>query len=264
MSSHTTTDVSRSESRCVVLVPAYQHIEPPCETALRVLEERGYVVRRSFGCSAIDVARNRMATAAFADGFEETFWIDSDVVFDPDDVELVRSHQKPLVCGIYPKKSQRELAAQFEEGTEKLLFGKGGGLIPLEGAGAGFLHVRREVYQSILETYKLELCNKNESEPLYPFFQPMVVEGEDGPQYKAEDLAFCERARQAGYILEADTTIRLYHIGSFEYGWEDAGRAVERFSSFRLDVVQKPKAGETKSRKPGIASALKRITRKDT
>ena len=29
----------------------------------------------------------------------------------------------------------------------------------------------------------------------------------------------------------ADTTIRLWHIGNYEYGWEDAGREVNRFAN---------------------------------
>jgi hypothetical protein len=33
----------------------------------------------------------------------------------------------------------------------------------------------------------------------------------------------------------ADTTIRLWHIGSHAYGWEDAGREPGRFDSFTLN-----------------------------
>src|SRR5262249_48170800 len=64
--------------RCAILVPFYGHIDQPCEEALRELEKRGYPVRRIGGYAAIDQARNKMATDALIDGFEETMWIDAD------------------------------------------------------------------------------------------------------------------------------------------------------------------------------------------
>ena len=46
-----------------------------------------------------------------------------------------------------------------------------------------------------------------------------------GYWYLGEDYSFCERARQCGYKIMADTSIRLWHIGEYAYGWEDAGPA---------------------------------------
>jgi hypothetical protein len=34
----------------------------------------------------------------------------------------------------------------------------------------------------------------------------------------------------------ADTTLRLWHLGSYPYGWEDAGRGVERFETYHFEV----------------------------
>jgi hypothetical protein len=34
----------------------------------------------------------------------------------------------------------------------------------------------------------------------------------------------------------ADTTVRLLHIGTYAYGWEDAGRSVQRFSTFHFHL----------------------------
>lgn len=84
-------------------------MEPGCEAGLRVLEQRGYQVRRVRGFSQIDVGRNQMATDALREGFQELMWIDSDVAFHPDDVERLRTHQLPFACGMYAKKSRRDL-----------------------------------------------------------------------------------------------------------------------------------------------------------
>ena len=67
----------------VILVPVAGSIHPRCEAALSELEEQGYSVRRVPGYSAIDQARNQMATDALEDGFAATLWVDSDVGFLP-------------------------------------------------------------------------------------------------------------------------------------------------------------------------------------
>jgi hypothetical protein len=89
----------------VILVPVGSTIEPRCEAALAALERRGYAVRRVLGYSAIDFGRSTMASEALADGLDELMWIDSDIVFQPDDVETLRGRGVPLECGIYAKKS---------------------------------------------------------------------------------------------------------------------------------------------------------------
>jgi hypothetical protein len=59
----------------------------------------------------------------------------------------------------------------------------------------------------------------------WPFFGPLIVRDEDenDTHYLAEDYAFCWRCRQIGITPMADTSFRLYHIGEYAYGWEEAG-----------------------------------------
>src|SRR5690348_1612382 len=93
-----------SERRAVVLVPYLTHIEPACERGLRELERRGLEVRRFPSTAAVDRTRCEMATAALGDAFDELIWIDSDIVFEPDDVDRLRGHGLPIVGGLYAKK----------------------------------------------------------------------------------------------------------------------------------------------------------------
>src|SRR5688572_3600330 len=99
-------------SSCVILVPVGAQVEVGYEEGLRALEERGYCVRRVRGFLAIDAGRCQMATDALRDVFGETFWIDADVVFSPDDVDRLRSHNLPIVAGVCAKKGQRALACE--------------------------------------------------------------------------------------------------------------------------------------------------------
>jgi hypothetical protein len=223
-------------SRCVVLVPYTGAILPECEEGLRALERRGYQVRRVGGYAAIDQGRNQLATDALVEGFEETLWIDSDIGFHPDDVETLRRHGVPIVGGLYPLKGVRGLAAHVLPGTKAVRFGADGGLLELLYAGAGFLLVRREVYLAVQLQERLPVCNERFGRPMVPYFEPTSAPDGDGCWYLAEDFAFCARARRCGYKILVDTTLRLWHVGTYRYGWEDAGTARPKFASFTLNL----------------------------
>ncbi len=224
--------------KCAVLVPYGSFIQQECDAALKELERRGYQVRRVPGYAAIDQGRNQIATDALIDHFEETLWIDSDIGFHPDDVEKLRRHKLPIVSGIYPQKGKRAFACEFFPETHRVTFGAEGGLLEIMYAGAGFLLIRREAYSMIQRQLSLPVCNERLGRPMIPFFEPMVRSIDDGHWYLAEDFSFCERARQSGFKIFADTSIRLWHIGMYPYGWEDAGLEKQRFESFALNASQ--------------------------
>jgi SAM-dependent methyltransferase len=223
-------------SPCVILVPVSGAIDPSCEESLRELEGHGYPVWRVRGYSAIDAARNQLATDALAQGFEELMWIDADVAFDAGDVDKLRRHDLPLVCGIYPKKSRRQLACAFLPQTRQLVFGVQGGLIEILYGGFGFILTRRSVYETMQRQLNLPVCNRRFQENMVPYFAPLVVGEGEQAWYLGEDYAFCERARCCGFRIMADTSLRLWHVGSYRYGWEDAGRGAQRFSDYTFHI----------------------------
>ncbi len=255
--------MSSDPSSCAVLVPVGSHIEPQTENALRELERRGYPVWRSFGCSAIDFARSRLATQALAQGFAETLWIDADIVFDPDEVDRLRrwtlsdilaagrsepdsepnsQAEEPLVVtGVYAKKGLRELAVQmYVDAGETLHFGHNAPFQKAIYAPGGMLLVRRRAYEMVAEACQLPHCTTNEAHGMIPFFMPMIIQEGSQSIYLCEDFAFSRRLRDVGIDIWIDMQIRLYHLGSYPYSWEDAGKAVERYASYRF--VFQPKS----------------------
>jgi hypothetical protein len=258
--------MANPNSKCVILVPAFGQPVPKCDAGLRTLEQRGYPVRRVGGFSAVDQGRNQMASDALHDGFAEMLFIDTDIGFEADSVERLRSHKLPIVAGLYPQPATRSLACELFPGTKKVVFGKEGGLVEVKYAAAGFFHVRREAYQMIRDKLKLPLCNTRFGRGCWPFFQSYWIEDESsgfrvqgsagGAQetgdrrqepednvaqkvrhrYLTEDFAFCERARQAGLKIMADSTIRLWRVGTYGFGWEDAGSDPERFDTYHFNV----------------------------
>lgn len=218
-------------ARCIVLVPYLTHIEPACERGLRELEKRGLEVRRYPSSAAIDRTRAEMATTVLAEGWDEIMWIDSDIVFEADDVARLRSHELPLVAGVYAKRGTGGLACHLEAAATELRVGEGGGLAIVRYVGMGFVLARRQVFDDVAKTFALPRCNTAFNTPVVPYFLPMVIEDAQtagGYWYLGEDYAFCERARRAGHAIQVDSTIRLGHIGSYVYGWEDAAQTVPR------------------------------------
>lgn len=222
-------------SRCIIIVPIYQHVESRCDQALRGLERAGYRVWRRHGGAAIDIARNRMATAALEEGYSELMWIDADIEFPVDAVDALRDLDLPLVGVPYPKKGEPQFA--FHGGDTMLTMGEGGELVEVTYLPTGFLHTRREVYETMIERLKLPLCNRIFGDtPFYPFFQPFIVPYKDQHWYLGEDYAFCERAKQCGYKMVMDPRIRLWHLGAYGYTWEDGCGERPRYQTFHVDL----------------------------
>ena len=226
----------QGRSKAVVLVPHLNGVEPECENALQALERMGVRVVRRRGSSAIDVARNEMASDALHDGFESILFIDADIAFDPFDALRLLARPEPVVSGLYAKKGRREMTSTFADGVEEVHFGpESPGLYPLKYTAAGFLRVHSAALRQMISELHLPLCNLDWGRGCWPFFLPLIVENVSGnPHYLGEDWAFSHRLRQVGITPLADASIRLWHHGTYPYGWEDAGEDRPRHSSYRF------------------------------
>jgi hypothetical protein len=210
-------------SKCAVLVPVHRYIEPQCEQGLRELQIRGYHVQITYGHSAIDFGRSCMASQALADvkGFEEIMWIDSDIGFNPDDIERLRNHDLLFCCGLYPVRGSSQFVCYFLPGKTELQFGRNGGLIEVYSAGLGFVHTRRVLYEQIKTTCELPECKQTAGQVVIPWFIPELIRNGSEWAYYTEDLAFCHRVRKCGHKIMADTTVELSHIGPHGFTWKD-------------------------------------------
>src|SRR5215471_17904978 len=89
-----------------VAVPVYRDL--PCEFALTLIE----LVRRYpsihlelfTGCSIIPLARNTLSAAFLNSHCLKCLFIDSDILFTPQDVEMITEHDQPIVSALCPKK----------------------------------------------------------------------------------------------------------------------------------------------------------------
>jgi hypothetical protein len=210
--------------RHIVQVPVARFVELDCDHCLRGLESLGVRVDRSKGSSAIDIARNIRATDAIVEGFDSVLFIDSDMLFDPADALTLLRSPEPVIAGAYAAKKlgNGQLNVDFEDGVESVRFGDWAPApYPVRAVGAGFLRIKTAALKHIARELKLPWCRIAERFA-WPFFQPMVIDTPEGACYLGEDYSFIHRCRLAGLTPKVDTSFRLYHIGDYAYGLEEA------------------------------------------
>ncbi len=199
----------------VILIPAYQYIEPETDEILRRLETRyGWRIERRFGGSAIDVARCAIATWAVLQGFEWIYWIDSDIHFAVRDFQTLSEMDGPFCCAPY---QQRQANGSINVLSENEIPKETRGIVEVEAAGFGFVKSHRSIYEAMVQ--KLTVCKQTpDSGPFIPFFQPRIWLRPDGRHcYYGEDYSFCLHARELGFNLKANFDIEIGHIGRYAF-----------------------------------------------
>ncbi len=145
--------------------------------------------------------------------YDKILWIDSDIIFTPEDVVKAYESEYDIVCGAYMLANGQVMAYeeslgvpytydQIKDATEPL---------QVKGAGMGFMCVKKGVFESFER----------------PWFQTVDIEkdlndgrGKISIQVAGEDLSFCERALRNGYEIWLDPTLKLIHNKMMKLTWE--------------------------------------------
>jgi len=135
-----------------------------------------------------------------------------------------RKLEVPFACGIYPWPGRQGLMCEFLPESGAVRCGQGGGPLFVLSCGLGFALIRSEVFEAISKAT--------------PAGSPVSYFGtSDITATRAtEDVALCTRARQCGFEIVADTSIRLWRVGPVRLSWEDAGGERERYADFTLHI----------------------------
>jgi len=196
------------------------------------------------GSSLITQTRNEALAHFLSDpSLTHVIWIDADIGFEPDAVLRLLLADRDVVAGAYPQKrfwpipqevyarlSPRERAlAQLRypvngampDGSMLALEVDEDGLLEVAEAPAGFMCIRRQVFDKMIAAYPdLKYVPDGPPDPLkkahcYRFFDVMVEP--ETNRYLSEDFAFCRRWRDLGGAVFIDTTARLRHVGTHVY-----------------------------------------------
>jgi len=156
--------------------------------------------------------RNKLAQQAIDEGADWILWIDSDMRFPKDTLQILLSRELPIVgvnatTRMHPVKPT-SLNLEFnEEGLKKLVKVNSKGKEGLEqvmGCGFGLVLTHKDVYDKM-------------PTPWFAFMESGVG------GWIGEDIHFCAKASDYGFptFIDHELSMHIKHIGVYEYGWDD-------------------------------------------
>ena len=191
--------------KTLIAVPCMDQVAAGFAGSLALLRKPGITALYMLCGSLIYDSRNKLVKHALEKEMDYVFWLDSDMTFEPDVLERMIKHMedgKDIVTGLYFRRAlpfTPVIFKTFEKRPE-------GGFTwtdykdypkdePFEVAacGGGCLMVRTSVFMDMMLNYRT-------------WFDPLEGAG--------EDMAFCLRARELGYKIWCDPSIKLGHVGN--------------------------------------------------
>lgn len=204
--------------QAIVLVPIVGKIESAAAEAVGALEARGLRVLRQ-PASALDWARNVLASRAWQDGAETWLWIDSNLTFAPEAALRLQAYDRPFVAGgFFDVHLRRPSFVAAKEPAPD-------GLIAAEAAHCGFARTDRTLFASIRERSRLPTCNGRFGESIVPYFQPMLLPRNGALNYVGTDYVLAARALQADIMPFVDPAVEVRAFDRHEYDWDDGASA---------------------------------------
>lgn len=169
--------------------------------------------------SLVQVARD-VILANFLAGTENyLFWIDSDIVWAPEDFFQVLRLAKDLgiVCGAYPlKREPPECVINFTSIPNDATVPYNG-CVKVDGMGLGFTCVRRDLVEAFAAT-KQQMYHAGNGRMILDAFRVDKATHADGSVHaRGEDGAFFADMKVLGHQAWLDPTISLGHVGTKEY-----------------------------------------------
>jgi hypothetical protein len=175
------------------------------------------------GDYSVAQARNSLSANFLEGDWTHLLFIDSDLVFTPEDVARVCSHDVPVVGGMYPIKREGPIiwCGNTFPGEGKQEPPQEDGLQRIRYVGTGFVCIERSVLERMREAFREEIEYTVDEPPHrveWDFWRFGYRKTADSRRrYLTEDWFFCQLCLELGIPVYADTRILLKHIGMAIY-----------------------------------------------
>ena len=172
------------------------------------------------GCSVVSRVRNLIAKDFLDSDCTDLMFIDSDINFNAADIFRLMAWnidpKKGIVAGIpvARKKGKTYISTLDTDEDENILMNYMG-LVKAKRVATAFMMIRREVFEKMYEAHPEWRYHdeKKIGDEMIAFFDFALKDG----NYIGEDFLFCDRARELGYEVWIDPTIKLGHVGVEEF-----------------------------------------------
>jgi hypothetical protein len=162
--------------------------------------------------TAIDEYKNNWETNEIGAGkftYDKIIWIDSDIEWDVEDFVRLYQSEEDVISGLYQTSPDGTVAVSFfdESGRPKMVneidFFMNEEVQEVFGVGFGFVAMKQGVFEN---------CDR-------PWFRIKGIQW-DGLDFECnvgEDYSWCMNAREKGYKIMLDPTIKIYHHKETRY-----------------------------------------------
>lgn len=212
----------KSGPKVMIAIPCMDSIPTPFFESMTSLLKPTTAVVATTRCSLVYDARNMLCKLAVDHNFDRVFWLDSDMVFQPDILQRLMSDMdegRRYVAGLYfTRKNPIEPVIYQETGINEDENGKlipyripykgdvnAGEIVKIAGSGMGGTLMEVSVIREVFERFGLP-------------FSPELGFG--------EDLSFCRRCEHLGIDMYCDTGVQMGHVAQtvVDIGWYNAKR----------------------------------------
>jgi len=176
------------------------------------------------GCSVtknqlVWAARNNLVESVLGDSPEDDdyiFWVDSDILLEPDTLPRLLDNKKDIITGVYYQKAppywpliMLKLPFEKREGMHQFLYDYPRGTYKVDAIGFGCVIAKVSIFKKIEK----------------PWFDWKVESG--------EDIGFCVQAKKHNFEIWADTNAVVSHIGELNIISE------KTFTEYRKNNMEK-------------------------
>ena len=172
------------------------------------------------GCSVVSRVRNLIAKDFLDSDCTDLMFIDSDINFEAADIFRLMAWntdpKKGIVAGIpVARKKGKTYISTLDTDEEENILMNHMGLVKAKRVATAFMLIRREVFEKLYEAHPEWRYHdeKKMGDEITAFFDFALKDG----NYIGEDFLFCDRARELGYEVWIDPTIKLGHMGIEEF-----------------------------------------------
>ena len=190
--------------KILAAVPTFENITPETFKSIYDLDKENHDVDfeyvRGYDCPT---ARNNIAQMALDGGYDYVLMVDSDVVIQKDALKILTEPLTTIVLGCCPRKNGSDGRIEiYRQGTFSFTDFYTYDTLPeekrisIKGGGFACVLIKTSVFRELP----------------FPWFR--YVTYDDGSSL-SEDLYFCLKATEAGYMVEADTRVRCGHLARY-------------------------------------------------
>ena len=173
-------------------------------------------------------SRNLISLTAIENNFDRVMWFDSDVMFQPDTLQILHDDMDTLECdmvtGLYVKRYSPVTPVIYQTLEEPTRQPDGrltknivpytdypvNEIFPVAGCGFGCVLTSVKLIKQVWDKFG-------------PAFSPYPWGG--------EDISFCHRVNKLGHTIYCDSNVSCGHIGNYVYTEDDIKRGEQNASA---------------------------------